>query len=53
MVANAELTIDDITQAGDDPFATLNGLLNDYNAAQGASAKHLPLWLFADRKSVV
>jgi GNAT superfamily N-acetyltransferase len=41
------LTLDDVTRGPEDPFATLNGLLNDYNAAQGSSWKQVPLWLFA------
>jgi GNAT superfamily N-acetyltransferase len=39
--------LDDVTRAGEDPFATLNALLGDFNAAQAGRAIHVPLWLFA------
>lgn len=42
-----DLTLDEVSQANEDPFAALNGLLNDYNAAQGAPWAYKPLWLFA------
>ena len=40
------LTLDDVTRS-EDPFATLNALLNDYNAGHVGRAMHVPLWLFA------
>jgi len=40
------LTLDDVTRS-EDPFATLNALLGDYNAAHVGRAMHVPLWLFA------
>lgn len=42
-----DLVLDEVSQANEDPFAVLNGLLNDHNAAQGAPWQHTPLWLFA------
>jgi len=47
MIGTTELTLDEITQAGEDPFATLNGLLSDYNATKGTWRQQVPLWLFA------
>jgi GNAT superfamily N-acetyltransferase len=41
------LTLDDATATGEDPFAILNGLLNDYNSGHVGPAKQVPLWLFA------
>ncbi len=42
-----DLIFDEVSQAHEDPFAILNGLLNDYNAAKGAPWQLHPLWLFA------
>lgn len=42
-----DLILDEVSQASQDPFAVLNGLLNDHNAAQGAPWQLKPLWLFA------
>jgi ribosomal protein S18 acetylase RimI-like enzyme len=41
------LALDDVTRAGEDPFAALNALLGDYNAEHLGRTTHLPLWLFA------
>jgi ribosomal protein S18 acetylase RimI-like enzyme len=41
------LSLDDVTQTDDDPFATLNALLNDHNTRQAGPVKHVPLWVFA------
>ena len=41
------LALDDVTRSGEDPFATLNALLGDYNAEHVGRAAHVPLWLFA------
>ncbi|HSI01543.1 MAG TPA: GNAT family N-acetyltransferase [Reyranella sp.] len=41
------LSFDEVTQSGQDPFATLNALLDAYNAGHVGPAKHVPLWLFA------
>jgi ribosomal protein S18 acetylase RimI-like enzyme len=42
-----DLVLDEVSQANEDPFAILNGLLNDHNAAKGAPWQLNPLWLFA------
>lgn len=41
------LVIDEVTQSGRDPFAALNGLLNEYNVEHVGSSNHVPLWIFA------
>jgi ribosomal protein S18 acetylase RimI-like enzyme len=41
------LVLDDVTRAGEDPFAALNGMLNDYNLEHIGPRDHRPLWLFA------
>ena len=46
-----DLTFDEVSQANEDPFAALNGLLNAYNVAQGAPWTYKPLWLFARDKT--
>ena len=43
----APLSFDEVTQSGEDPFATLNAMLGDYNAGHVGPTKHVPLWLFA------
>ena len=41
------LSLDEVTQSAEDPFAALNAILNSYNTAEIGPPKHLPLWLFA------
>lgn len=41
------LSLDDVTQSAEDPFAALNTMLNEYNAGHAGQANHVPLWLFA------
>jgi GNAT superfamily N-acetyltransferase len=41
------LSLDEVTVSAEDPFATLNAMLNDYNAQHVGRATHVPLWLFA------
>jgi ribosomal protein S18 acetylase RimI-like enzyme len=41
------LSLDEVTQTDEDPFAALNALLNEYNTRQAGLVKHVPLWLFA------
>ena len=41
------LSLDEVTQSAEDPFAALNAILNSYNTAEVGPPKHLPLWLFA------
>ena len=41
------LSLDEVTQSAEDRFATLNSLLNEYNAGHVGPVKHVPLWLFA------
>jgi GNAT superfamily N-acetyltransferase len=41
------LSLDEITQPAQDPFAALNALLNEYNIGHVGPARHVPLWLFA------
>ena len=41
------LSLDEVTQSAEDPFAALNAMLNEYNAGHVGPAKHVPLWLFA------
>jgi ribosomal protein S18 acetylase RimI-like enzyme len=41
------LTLDEVTQFGEDPFAALNALLNEHNSRHAGPPKHVPLWLFA------
>jgi GNAT superfamily N-acetyltransferase len=41
------LSLDEVTQSTEDPFARLNALLGDYNKQQFGPPNHVPLWLFA------
>jgi ribosomal protein S18 acetylase RimI-like enzyme len=41
------LSLEEVTQSGEDPFAALNAMLNDYNTGNVGPANHVPLWLFA------
>ena len=41
------LSVDEVSQPGEDPFAALNGLLREYNEQHAGPAKHVPIWLFA------
>ena len=41
------LAFDEVTQSAEDPFASLNAMLSEYNAGHVGPAKHVPLWLFA------
>ena len=41
------LSLDEVTQSGEDPFATLNALLTEYNTSHTGPAQQVPLWLFA------
>ncbi len=41
------LSLDEVTQTGEDPFAALNAMLNGYNTGHVGPPKHVPLWLFA------
>ncbi len=41
------LTLDDVTQFDEDPFAMLNAILSDHNTRNIGPTKHVPLWLFA------
>jgi GNAT superfamily N-acetyltransferase len=41
------LSLDEVTQSAEDPFAALNALLNGHNAEHADRATHVPLWLFA------
>jgi GNAT superfamily N-acetyltransferase len=41
------LSLDDVTQSAEDPFAALNAMLNEYNIGHVGPAKYVPLWLFA------
>jgi hypothetical protein len=41
------LSLDEVTQSAEDPFAALNAILNSYNTAEMGPPRHLPLWLFA------
>jgi GNAT superfamily N-acetyltransferase len=47
MPAVTPLSLDEVTQSAEDPFATLNALLNEYNTGHVGLAKHVPIWLFA------
>ena len=48
-MANAlpPLSIDDVTRLDENPFETLNALLNAHNVAHTGPVKHVPLWLLA------
>ena len=39
--------IDEVTLPGQDPFAALNSLLNEYNIERVGPSNHIPLWIFA------
>jgi GNAT superfamily N-acetyltransferase len=41
------LSLDEVTQSAEDPFAALNTMLNEYNTGHVGPSKHVPLWLFA------
>jgi GNAT superfamily N-acetyltransferase len=41
------LSLDEVTQSTEDPFAALNAMLDEYNTGHVGPAKHVPLWLFA------
>lgn len=41
------LLLEDVSQAAEDPFAALNGILSSFNERTVGPANHLPLWLFA------
>jgi|SRR5215217_6782677 len=41
------LSLDEVTQAVEDPFGALNAILNAYNVEHVGPANHVPLWLFA------
>src|SRR5678816_2767472 len=41
------LLLEDVTQLGEDPFATLNAMLNGYNVEHVGPSNHVPLWVFA------
>ena len=41
------LTLDEVTQSAEDPFAALNAMLNEHNTGHVGPAKHVPLWIFA------
>jgi ribosomal protein S18 acetylase RimI-like enzyme len=41
------LSLDEVTQPAEDPFAALNAMLNEYNLGHVGPANHVPLWLFA------
>ena len=41
------LSIDDVTRLDENPFETLNALLNAHNVAHTGPVKHVPLWLLA------
>jgi GNAT superfamily N-acetyltransferase len=41
------LSLDEVTQSGENPFEALNTLLGDYNARHAGPANHKPVWLFA------
>jgi len=41
------LSLDEVTQSGEDPFETLNALLRAHNAEHVGPANPVPLWLFA------
>jgi ribosomal protein S18 acetylase RimI-like enzyme len=42
-----ELLLEEVTQAGEDPFAMLNTLLTEYNREHIGPTIHVPLWIFA------
>ena len=39
------LSLDEVTQSGENPFESLNALLNEYNVRHVGPPNHLPLWL--------
>ncbi len=41
------LSLDEVTQTAEDPFAALNAMLNEYNTGHVGPPRHVPLWLFA------
>lgn len=43
----APLSLEEVTHAAQDPFASLNAVLRDHNIEQVGPANHIPLWLFA------
>lgn len=42
-----QLILEDVSQAAEDPFAALNGILSRFNEGTVGPANHVPLWLFA------
>src|SRR6476660_5040228 len=46
-IALSPLSLDEVTQPAEDPFAALNAMLNEYNLGHVGPANHVPLWLFA------
>lgn len=42
-----QLMLEEVTRNADDPFATLNAMLNEHNTGHIGPTKHVPLWLFA------
>jgi Acetyltransferase (GNAT) family len=45
--ALSPLSLEEVTQPAEDPFAALNAMLNEYNLGHVGPANHVPLWLFA------
>ncbi len=45
--ALSPLSLEDVSQPAEDPFAALNAMLNEYNLEHVGPANHVPLWLFA------
>jgi ribosomal protein S18 acetylase RimI-like enzyme len=45
--ALSPLSLEEVTQLAEDPFAALNAILGDYNTGHVGPAKHVPLWIFA------
>ncbi len=41
------LSLDEVAQSDEDPFAALNAILNEHNTRNVGPARHVPLWLFA------
>jgi GNAT superfamily N-acetyltransferase len=41
------ISLDEVTQPAEDPFARLAALLSEYNKQQVGPPNHVPLWLFA------
>lgn len=43
----SEVVLEDVSQAAEDPFAALNGILSSFNEGHVGPANYVPLWLFA------